>query len=178
MRATGIVRKIDNLGRVVIPKEIRRTFFIRENEKLEIFTGDDGEVTFKKYSPIRELGDFAVQYAESLYKAGGYPVIVCDRDKVISVAGVPKKQFLERRVSDDLEDCMMQRTSFVMSKDKRIRPVEGMDFYAIAGTSIIVADDIYGAIMFVSDKDLAVTGEADIKLISVAASFLGKLMEN
>ena len=91
MKATGIVRRIDDLGRVVIPKEIRRTMRIREGDPLEIYTDNDGEVIFKKYSPIGELGMFASQYAEVLYKTGGHPVVVCDRDHVIAVAGVPKK---------------------------------------------------------------------------------------
>ena len=89
MKATGIVRRIDDLGRVVIPKEIRRTMRIREGDPLEIYTDNDGEVIFKKYSPIGELSAFASKYAEVLSKIGGYPVVVCDRDHVISVAGVP-----------------------------------------------------------------------------------------
>ncbi len=99
MKATGIVRRIDDLGRVVIPKEIRRTMRIREGDPLEIFTDNDGEVIFKKYSPIGELSSFAGQYGEVLFKTGGYPVIICDRDHVISVAGVSKKELIERRVS-------------------------------------------------------------------------------
>ncbi len=99
MKATGIVRRIDDLGRVVIPKEIRRTMRIREGDPLEIYTDNDGEVIFKKYSPIGELGSFATQYADVMYKTTGFPVVVCDRDHVISVSGVPKKELLERRVS-------------------------------------------------------------------------------
>ena len=108
MKATGIVRRIDDLGRVVIPKEIRRTMRIREGDPLEIYTDNDGEVIFKKYSPIGELSAFATQYAEVLSKIGGYPVVVCDRDHVISVAGIPKKELLERRVSPALEEVMEQ----------------------------------------------------------------------
>ena len=91
MKATGIVRRIDDLGRVVIPKEIRRTMRIREGDPLEIFTDNDGEVIFKKYSPIGELSEFAGQYAEVLFKVGGHPVVITDRDHVVSVAGLPKK---------------------------------------------------------------------------------------
>ena len=106
MKATGIVRRIDDLGRVVIPKEIRRTMRIREGDPLEIYTDNDGEVIFKKYSPIGEMASFAGQYAEVLNKTAGLPVVVCDRDHVISVAGVPKKELLERRVSPMLEEMM------------------------------------------------------------------------
>ena len=94
MKATGIVRRIDDLGRVVIPKEIRRTMRIREGDPLEIYTDNDGEVIFKKYSPIGELSGFAGVYAEVLHKTGGAPVVVCDRDHVVAVSGIPKKELL------------------------------------------------------------------------------------
>src|SRR5690606_11016659 len=87
MKATGIVRRIDDLGRVVIPKEIRRTLRIREGDPLEIFVDRDGEVILKKYSPIGELGDFAKEYAESLHESTGHITMICDRDTIIAVAG-------------------------------------------------------------------------------------------
>lgn len=178
MKATGIVRRIDELGRVVIPKEIRRTLSIHENDPLEIFTGNDGEIVFKKYYPLRELSNYSERYAGVLCGTGGYPVIVCDRDKIISVAGAPKKELMERRVSNDLEDCMVQRKSYVMNRDKKMRPVEGIDYYAVACAPIIAAGDVYGAIMFISDKDISAAAEVEIKLISAAALFLSKLMED
>ena len=104
MKATGIVRRIDDLGRVVIPKEIRRTMRIREGDPLEIFTDNDGEVIFKKYSPIGELGNFATQYSDVLYKTGGYPVLVCDRDHVVAVSGLSKKEIIERELPDSPAD--------------------------------------------------------------------------
>mgnify|MGYP002561926338 FL=1 len=110
MKATGIVRRIDDLGRVVIPKEIRRTMRIREGDPLEIFTASDGEVIFKKYSPIGELSEFADQYAEVLCRATDLPVIITDRDHVISVSGISKKEYLERRISSELETLMESRT--------------------------------------------------------------------
>ena len=110
MKATGIVRRIDDLGRVVIPKEIRRTLRIREGDPLEIFTSNDGEVIFKKYSPIGELSAFAGQYAEILHKTSSRPVIVCDRDHVVSASGLPKKELLERRISPALEELIEEKT--------------------------------------------------------------------
>lgn len=125
MKATGIVRRIDDLGRVVIPKEIRRTMRIREGDPLEIFTDNDGEVIFKKYSPIGELSNFASQYADVLYKSSGYPVIVCDRDHVISVAGIPKKELLERRVSASLEEVMEHRKSYAYTAARQQKTATG-----------------------------------------------------
>ena len=113
MKATGIVRRIDDLGRVVIPKEIRRTLRIREGDPLEIFVDRDGEVILKKYSPISELGDFAKEYAEALYDSLGNPVLICDRDTYIAVAGGSKKEYLNKSVSELVEKIMEDRQSVI-----------------------------------------------------------------
>jgi AbrB family transcriptional regulator (stage V sporulation protein T) len=179
MKATGIVRRIDDLGRVVIPKEIRRTMRIREGDPLEIYTDNDGEVIFKKYSPIGELGSFATQYAEVLQKAGGYPVVVCDRDHVIAVAGLPKKELLERRVSAALEELMENRRNHVYapSDTRKLHPVEGVDRYAIVAAPIVASGDVCGSIMFLAGEGADIPADAEVKLISVAAGFLGRQME-
>ncbi|MEF9984422.1 MAG: stage V sporulation T C-terminal domain-containing protein [Oscillospiraceae bacterium] len=181
MKATGIVRRIDDLGRVVIPKEIRRTMRIREGDPLEIYTDSEGEVIFKKYSPIGELGNFALQYAEVLNKTSGYPVVVCDRDHVITVAGVPKKELLERRVSPNLEELMETRKIYECksaTEIKKFQPVEGIDKYAIVAAPIIASGDVYGSIMLLSDDELSsISSEIENKLIQTAANFLGKQME-
>ena len=111
MKATGIVRRIDDLGRVVIPKEIRRTMRIREGDPLEIFTDRDGEVIFKKYSPIGELGDFAAQICDSLHRSTDAIAAVCDRDSIIAVSGASKRDFIDKRVSPALERVMESRGS-------------------------------------------------------------------
>ena len=113
MKATGIVRRIDDLGRVVIPKEIRRTMRIREGDPLEIYTDADGEVIFKKYSQVGELSSLTAQYAEVLHKNTGLPVVITDRDRVISCAGVPKKETVERRITQALENIMENRSPFI-----------------------------------------------------------------
>ena len=109
MKATGIVRRIDDLGRVVIPKEIRRTMRIREGDPLEIFTNREGEVIFKKYSPIGELQNFAGEYAETLHKTSGMPIFVCDRDAIIAVSGASKREYLEKKISREVEEIMENR---------------------------------------------------------------------
>ena len=109
MKATGIVRRIDDLGRVVIPKEIRRTLRIREGDPLEIFVDRDGEVILKKYSPIGELGDFAKEYAESLFESTGHITMISDRDNIIAVSGGSKKEYLEKQIGDIVENCMENR---------------------------------------------------------------------
>ncbi|MBP0979146.1 MAG: AbrB/MazE/SpoVT family DNA-binding domain-containing protein [Oscillospiraceae bacterium] len=178
MKATGIVRRIDDLGRVVIPKEIRRTMRIREGDPLEIYTDNNGEVIFKKYSQIGELTLFINQYAEILNKTSGHCVIVCDKDHVISVAGTPKRELLERRVSSSLEDIIETRSTYVYNKNgSSLQPIEGVDKYCLVAAPIISSGDFTGIIMFV-DNDLNKNiSETDIKLIEVAADFLARQME-
>lgn len=179
MKATGIVRRIDDLGRVVIPKEIRRTMRIREGDPLEIYTDNDGEVIFKKYSPIGELSHFASQYAEVLSKGTGLPVIICDRDHCIAVAGISKKEMLERRVSAQLESVIESRQSFTVKAGdiKRLVPLEGIDREAAVAMPIISAGDVGGALVLLRAENGAVPDESCTKLATVGAAFLGKQME-
>ena len=140
MKATGIVRRIDDLGRVVIPKEIRRTMRIREGDPLEIYTDADGEVIFKKYSQVGELSSLTAQYAEVLHKNTGLPVVITDRDRVISCAGVPKKETVERRITQALENIMENRSPFICEEGgERFHPIEGVerDAAVIAGAAIV-----------------------------------------
>ncbi len=179
MKATGIVRRIDDLGRVVIPKEIRRTMRIREGDPLEIYTSNEGEVIFKKYSPINELSGGAIQVAEVIYKLGGSPVVVFDRDHVVAVAGVAKKEFNERRVSSGLEDILESRKNYLYSKagDNQIMPVEGVSRHALAISPIISSGDITGAVVFIAgENDSVATANLEI-LAQTAAMFLGKQIE-
>jgi len=179
MKATGIVRRIDDLGRVVIPKEIRRTMRIREGDPLEIFTNRDGEVIFKKYSPIGELGNFAVQYAEALAKTAGCPVCISDKDNIIAVSGAPKKEFLDKRVSDDIERIMEEKTAFVVKNGvtKNVSVVDGSDKYNAGVIQPIISEgDSIGAVVFLNDGDTTFS-DTEEKLAKSASMFLGKQME-
>ena len=179
MKATGIVRRIDDLGRVVIPKEIRRTLRIREGDPLEIFTASDGEVIFKKYSPIGEVSNTAKQYAEVLNRSTDLPVLIFDRDHVISCAGIPRKEVIDRRVSPELEEIMENRSNFTQKDSGHtLIPAEGIDRTASVAYPIIGSGDVLGAVVLLSSEDskTAIT-DTEIKLIQVAASFLGKQME-
>ena len=178
MKATGIVRRIDDLGRVVIPKEIRRTMRIREGDPLEIYTDNDGEVIFKKYSPIGELSAFATQYAEALSRGTNLGVLICDRDHCIAAVGMTKKEVLERRCSKTLEDIMESRKVYIYRSAERSYPaLEGSDRAIAIAAPIIAAGDISGAVVFTLDGAAAPT-ESDCKLATVAAGFLGKQMED
>ena len=177
MKATGIVRRIDDLGRVVIPKEIRRTMRIREGDPLEIFTNSGGEVIFKKYSPIGELSSFAAQYAESLSGATKLPVLICDRDHCIAAAGISKKEVLERRITPYLESLMEQRRSVTPEGDEEYQALEGIRRSVRVGVPIVNAGDVSGAVVLIADEIGSKAETSDLKLANVAADFLGRQMD-
>ncbi|MDD6175668.1 MAG: stage V sporulation T C-terminal domain-containing protein [Firmicutes bacterium] len=179
MKATGIVRRIDDLGRVVIPKEIRRTLRIREGDPLEIFTDSDGGVIFKKYSPVGEMSPMAAQYTDVLSKTAGLPCLVCDRDHVIAAAGVSRKEYLERRISPALEEMIENRRSYFIKKGEKptLLPVEGLERNAAAVAPILAGGDVFGAVVLMSGDSGALPGETEQKLVVTAAAFLSRLME-
>jgi AbrB family transcriptional regulator, stage V sporulation protein T len=177
MKATGIVRRIDDLGRVVIPKEIRRTLRIREGDPLEIFVDRDGEVILKKYSPISELSDFAKEYAEAIYDSLGNPVLICDRDTFIAVAGGSKKDYLNKSISELVEKTMEDRSSTLMNQQTTMSIVEGneesVSSYTI-GPIIANGDPIGAVIIFSKEGSL---GDVEQKAVETAAGFLARQME-
>jgi AbrB family transcriptional regulator (stage V sporulation protein T) len=179
MKATGIVRRIDDLGRVVIPKEIRRTLRIREGDPLEIFVDRDGEVILKKYSPIGELGDFAQEYAESLFENLQHIALICDRDSVIAVAGGPKKEYLEKPVGSLVESCMDQRRTLLEANPTRAELIRDMpeQYQSFVVAPIIAGGDPIGAVILLTKKEGVHMGDLEVKIAGTAAGFLSKQME-
>lgn len=179
MKATGIVRRIDDLGRVVIPKEIRRTMRIREGDPLEIYTDREGEVIFKKYSPIGELASFAAQYVDTLNKICSMSVVVTDRDVVISSAGVSKKEYNDKKLTEDFESIMDGRSLYVCKENAKINVCDGASGYVKYAMPIISEGDVIGAVACVTSEE-GVTLDphsTEAKLIQTAASFLGRQFE-
>lgn len=180
MKATGIVRRIDDLGRVVIPKEIRRTLRIREGDPLEIFVDRDGEVILKKYSPINELGDFAQEYAESLYESTNHMTMISDRDQIIAIAGGSRKDYLEKQIGDIVEHAMESRKvisetepgSYDICKDRRER------YNSLVVAPIVAGGDPIGTVIMVSKEDGVKMSEMEVKMSETAAAFLAKQMED
>ena len=182
MKATGIVRRIDELGRVVIPKEIRRTLRIREGDPLEIFTDREGEVILKKYSPIGELGDFAREYAESLHQSTGHITAICDKDAIIAVSGGSKRELMDKPLHEDIERLMLGRSRALLSAshgDSMLHiTADGADDYtAEVVVPIIAAGDTIGAVMLLSRDDVSM-GNMEAKVCETAAHFMGKQLEN
>ena len=178
MKATGIVRRLDDLGRVVIPKEIRRTMRIREGESLEIYTDAGGEVIFKKYSPIGELDPCSSHYAEILSRSTGFPALICDRDHVVAASGVSKRDYLERRITPELEELMDSRTPYTADPSgEKIFPGEGAALAAACVFPVISAGDLNGAVVLMQKEDGSLPDELQTKPAEVAAGFLGSQIE-
>jgi AbrB family transcriptional regulator (stage V sporulation protein T) len=181
MKATGIVRRIDDLGRVVVPKEIRRTLRIREGDPLEIFTDREGEIILKKYSPIGELGQFAKQYADSLTQTTGHIVAITDKDQFIAASGPTKKDLITKSISHELEEVINERESVVAGKDDktyiRITNEDDGEFTYQVIYPIISEGDAIGAVIILTKDPKVKFGEMETKLASTAAAFLGRQME-
>ena len=176
MKASGIVRRIDDLGRVVIPKEIRRTMRIREGSPLEIYTGVGGEVIFKKYSPVGELSSFAGDYVEALSKSSELTAAICDEDNIIAAAGPLKRELTGREISDSLRKLIKDRTRY-SGGSEAVVAVEASGIVVAVAYPIISHGDVSGAVMLVS-SDGTKASEADIKLVLAASEFLGRQMED
>lgn len=180
MKATGIVRRIDDLGRIVIPKEIRRTLRIRESDPLEIFTDREGEIILKKYSPIGEMNTFAKQYAESLAQVSGRAALIADRDQFIAVSG-GYKGILGKSISKELEEKLNKRESVMAGKGESsfiaITQDRTDEFYYEAIHPIICEGDVIGAVILISGEEKGKMGDVEQKLIQSAAGFLGRQME-
>ncbi len=184
MKATGIVRRIDDLGRVVIPKEIRRTLRIREGDPLEIFVDREGEVILKKYSPIGELGDFAKEYADSLHEALGHIACIADRDTIIAVSGAPKKELLNKPIGPMVEKVMEERKPIILhpaedpnSKDAAIIDGSDCNYASEVIVPIISEGDPIGAVILATKESGIKMAEMELKLAETAAGFLAKQME-
>ncbi|MBE5966012.1 MAG: stage V sporulation protein T [Lachnospiraceae bacterium] len=181
MKATGIVRRIDDLGRVVVPKEIRRTLRIREGDPLEIFTDREGEIILKKYSPIGELGQFAKQYAESLNQTTGHIIAITDKDQFIAVSGTSKKDLITKSISRELEEVINERENVIAAKEDKnfiniMNDDDGEYTYQVIAP-IISEGDAIGSVIILTKDAKTKFGDTEIKLANTAASFLGRQME-
>lgn len=175
MKNTGVVRRIDDLGRIVIPKEIRKTLRIKDGESLEIFLSSDN-IVLKKYSPLEGLQNFYKMYAESIFSEIGNNVIVVDRDKIVAVSGDFKKKYLDKPISSTI-DLIIQNRVVVFSKEKvKFEIIAGDNIevsYVIA--PIITNGDAVGAVIIMSNSEKV--DDFVIKTGTIAAKFLGKYIE-
>ena len=183
MKATGVVRRIDDLGRVVIPKEIRKTLRIKEGDPLEIFTDKDGQVILKKYSPIGELSEFATGYAETLSKTTGHIAFITDKDAVIAVSGGSKKEYLEQGISEELSQLMEDKEIYTSKENSDIAvPITKNDskekkYNSQVVYPIISNGDTIGTVILLSKESNTKMNEVEKKVAQSAATFLASQME-
>ena len=181
MKATGIVRRIDELGRVVIPKEIRRTLRIKEGDPLEIFT-DREELLFKKYSPIATLDAFAEHYVDALREIAGYTVVIVDTDSVVCASGEGKKEVLEKDLSDAMIRMMDERKSFVANRAEgaEVPPLirgEESAFAAMVFVPVVSGGDCYGGVALCGKDEQTKFDATEIKLVQLTAVLIAKQFE-
>lgn len=153
---------------------------VQEGDPLEIFTDRDGEVIFKKYSPIGELSGFANQYAETLYRTCNYPILICDRDTVVAFAGLPKKECADKKISPELESIAENRSIYIREKNGKVVPaLDGNEKLTVSCAMPVISEgDIIGVVMSVLPEGQdTVPSDAETMLIRTAAVFLGKQME-
>ncbi|ALS25745.1 stage V sporulation protein T [Paenibacillus sp. 32O-W] len=167
------------MGRVVIPKEIRRTLRIREGDPLEIFVDRDGEVILKKYSPIGELGDFAKEYAESIYEGTNHITMISDRDTIIAVAGASKKEFIDKQIGTLLETCMENRKTITETGGGSYEIIKDVSdtFTSFVAAPIVAGGDPIGTVVLLSKEPGVKMGQLETKMAETAAGFLAKQME-
>jgi AbrB family transcriptional regulator (stage V sporulation protein T) len=181
MKATGIVRRIDDLGRIVVPKEIRRTLRIREGDPLEIFTSRDGEIMLKKYSPVGELGEFAARYAQSMAQAVEALVCIADRDCIIAAAGAGRKEIEGEHLSDVVERLMEKRGTYATAEADKDLPIVNKnwnnDNRGAVLSSILCNGDCQGAVIMLEKSGDKAKLETLKTLATAAANFLGRNME-
>ena len=180
MKATGIVRRVDDLGRIVIPKEIRRTLRIREGDPLEIYTEKDGGVIFRKYSPMGDLQEFAAQMCDSIGSATGHIAAVAGRDAIVALAGAPKRELMDKPNSMELEKIMEQRKNYrYRPGDPIIRASDGAEKYHLGVAAPILSQgDLMGCVMLLLGEGDTPLQEADQGLAQTVAGFLGKQLES
>lgn len=183
MKATGIVRKIDELGRIVIPKEIRKTLRIREGDPLEIYTDREGQIILKKYSPIGELSEFSQEYCEALYESTGFIAMISDRDTIIAMSKGSKKEYIEKKISPELERIIEGKNTYVNGKDNEIVKIiyedESPDIYSAQVIAPIVMEgEALGSVILLSYEKGNRMEEVEVKLAETGAGFLSKQMED
>jgi len=180
MKATGIVRRVDDLGRIVIPKEIRRTLRIREGDPLEIYTEKDGGVIFRKYSPMGDLQEFAGQICEAIGSTTGCIAAVADRDSIIALSGAPKRELMDKPNSQELDRLMEQRKHYRYQEGEiQIPASEASDKYHLGVAAPILSQgDLMGCVLLLLSENDKALAESDQKLAQTVAGFLGKQMES
>lgn len=177
MRATGIVRRIDDLGRIVVPKEIRRTLRIKESDPMEIYTGNGGEIMLRKYSPIGELAELAADYAKSLNRITGEAVLITDRECVVATAGIGANRIEKKEISQELVTFMENRKTAYFDEIRRMQIMqqesETIGLQEMAVATVICKGDVVGSVILIMKDESPIQKDTAILLVKIAADYLG-----
>lgn len=176
MKATGVVRRIDELGRIVIPKEIRKTMHIREGENIEIFIDGDQNIILKKYSAIKKLDDFAQRFTDAIYSYLKCNVMITDTDRVVAISGPLKKELNGEMLGQDMLNAIKKRESILETTPKQLSITDNHSYkgsYMIH--SIISNGDVVGLVILLSEEEKI--GETEEKVVHIASQFLAKYLE-
>ena len=180
MKATGIVRRIDELGRVVIPKEIRRTLHFREGDPLEIYTDKEGGVILKEYSVMGDIENCAREYADSLHRSLGLTAIITDKDNIVAVSGQGKKELAGKQLSEKFQDKLERRRGIKTDRNSGESPIQltdsdGIDYTSQCILPILGGGDVLGAVVVASENESL--NDVAYKNAETAAYFLGAQSE-
>jgi AbrB family transcriptional regulator (stage V sporulation protein T) len=176
MKATGIVRRIDELGRIVIPKEIRKTLRIREGENLEIYVDTNENIILKKYSLMNKINDFAQNFADSIHAFLKHNIIITDTNTIIACSGTQKKEYLNQPISEKLQSSLLRRENILEKYEKNFRIIEDKEEKGTYTISAIIANgDAAGLVIITSEHDKIT--EVEERVAKIASQFLGKYLE-
>ena len=174
MKTTGIVRRIDELGRIVIPKEIRRSLRIKEGESLEILINNE-DIILKKYSIIKNLNDFAQNITDSIYSFVKNNILITDTNSILAVSGPLKKELLNKSIGTDLESKIKRREEMLERHKKNLKITDKDLECTYAVSPVIVGGDVIGLVMIISTEDNV--EDVDLKLTQIASKFLSNHLE-
>lgn len=176
MKATGIIRRIDELGRIVIPKEIRKTLRIKEGENLEIFVDNDDNIILRKHSLIKKMEDFAQDFTDSIHSFIKHNVIITDNDNILAISGSLKKEYNKKEISEELENKIKRRENMIEKHNKKIKLIDEKEIDATYAVSpIVINGDTVGMVMILSEQNAV--EDTDLKIVQIAARFLETHLE-
>lgn len=175
IKATGVVRRIDDLGRIVLPKELRRTMRIKEGDSLEIFIDDQDKIVLKKYSAVKGVSTFLKEFVESMYISNKKDIIIVDNEHVVACAGEIKKDILGKKISNTLERKIKSRQTEIVDKTNHLEICENIyTDKAVIIKPINVMGDIYGAILVFSDTYIT---DVEKSLVEFSSMFMSRYLE-
>ncbi|HEY8395283.1 MAG TPA: stage V sporulation T C-terminal domain-containing protein [Bacilli bacterium] len=176
MKATGVVRRIDDLGRIVIPKEIRRNLRIREGDSLEIYTDGTDKIILRKYSHIESIENFITHYVEAVYASNKKEILITDTERIIAAAGNFRKDVVGKKIDLRLDDRIQKKTTQIIEKNEGLEVAENLVINSAAVLKpITVYGDIIGSVIVIGGDGI---GDTEKGIAEMTSTFLGKYLES